>query len=226
MPPAYRTATPRERLLAALLAVSAGTSLAVGCVPVAQSIVDSFVAPYLPGRAHVLAWLGCAAFPFLAGVFYFSFPRPKFPVHSGAWRSLPLAVLIAWVFGFLDGVPSFTFFLGSPETRLALAWALFFAPLGEELLFRGWLFSVSHRLWSGANASYTNPLPLAVWVSAGAFSLWHLQNWGVDSAPRVLFQTLYAFPVGLWLGWFRWRTGSLIAPLVAHWAINFATVLA
>ncbi len=226
MPTDYSIASPRQRLIGALVAISAGASLAAGCVPVAQSLVDSLVSPWFPGQANLMAWLGCAAFTLLAAAFHFSFPRPKFSRHPRVWVSLPLAVAISFLYGCLDGVPPLTQFLQQPDARLAVAWALFFAPLGEELLFRGWLFSVAYRLWPRVYATATNPLPVAVWVSALAFACWHLQNVGTDSLPRVLFQTAYALPLGLWLGWLRWKTGSLVAPVVAHWAINLAAMLA
>jgi membrane protease YdiL (CAAX protease family) len=226
MPTDFPIANSKQRWVAALVALSAGACLGAGCVPVAQSLVDSLVAPWLAGQTQTLAWLGCAAFPSLAAVFYFSFPRPRFAKNPRVWVSLPLAGGIALAYGFFDGVPPFTHFLSDAQTRLALAWALVFAPLGEEWLFRGWLFSVAHRLWPGVYATATNPLPLAVWVSALAFSFWHLQNAETESLGRVLFQTAYALPLGLWLGWLRWKTDGLAAPLAAHLAINFATMLA
>lgn len=79
------------------------------------------------------------------------------------------------------------------------------APLGEEILFRGFLFpglAASPLRAAGAIAA-----PAAVWA------LIHLQYDWVD--------ILYAFAIGILLGLARWRTNSLYVPIVMH-ALNNA----
>lgn len=216
----------RQLTAALLVAVSAGAFLAAGFLNVSTQLVELLLTPWLPGRARIIAWSECAAFPLLAMGFYFSFPRPtKTTQQASVWLSLPFAIAVAFAYGLVDPHPGIFSLVVSPETQLAAAWTLFFAPVGEEFLFRGWVYSLAHRLWPRRFASATNPLPLAVWVSAVAFSLWHLQNWGADPAATVFFQVAYTLPAGLWLGWLRWKTGGLFAPLCAHVAINLASAL-
>ncbi len=222
----FSVASRQDRRAAFLIALGTGLFLAAGFIPVAQGIVDSAMAPFLPGRARVLAWLGCFAFPLLAWGFHLSFPRPPKPAQPQfpGW-SFPLPLGIGLLYGLWDASPGIFSLVGTPETQLAAVWAIGLAPIGEEFLFRGWLYSFANRLWPGRFASATNPLPLAVWVTAFAFSLWHLQNWGTEAPIRVLWQTAYTFPAGIWLGWLRWRSGGLLLPILAHIGLNAATAL-
>jgi membrane protease YdiL (CAAX protease family) len=153
-------------------------------------------------------------------------PAPKVRPRASLWISLPLPILLAFLFGFFDDFPGLT--QGIPgDSRLlwALVWSLGLSPLGEELVFRSGVYRLVDFFYPNTMASFTNPLPLCVWGSAIAFSLWHLQNWDTLGAVKTLFQCGYTFPVGLWLGWLRWRTGSLKPPLAAHFSINLAAIL-
>lgn len=223
----FSIANSRERQAAIALALGTGLFLAAGFIPVAQGIVDSMVAPFLPGRARVLAWFECLAFPVLAWAFYLSIPRPSRPQRPELplW-SFPIPIAIGLLYGLADPSPGIFSLIGSSEAQVAAVWVILLAPLGEEWLFRGWLYSLAHRLWRGRLATATNPLPVAVWVTAIAFSLWHLQNWGPEPAMRVLWQLAYTLPAGLWLGWLRWRSGGLTLPILAHISLNAATALA
>lgn len=71
------------------------------------------------------------------------------------------------------------------------------APLVEELVFRGLLYGWVAGRWGG--------LP-ALLVSSLAFAAAHY-----EPAHIVLVA-----PLGLWFGWLRWRTGSLLPSIVAH----------
>ena len=74
------------------------------------------------------------------------------------------------------------------------------APLVEELLFRGILYSWLAWRWGGAVA----------WIASSlAFAAAHVE----------LAHIILVLPLGLWFGWLRWRTGSLWPSLVAH-AVN------
>lgn len=223
----FSVVSGKERQAAFCVALGTGLFLAAGFLPVSQGIVDSAIAPLLPGRARILAWLGCFAFPALAFAFHLSLPRPPAPKtpEFPLW-SFPVPLVIGLLYGLCDPAPGIFSLVGSPETQLAAVWAIFLAPLGEEWLFRGWLYSLAYRLWPGRYASATNPLPIAVWVTAIAFSLWHLQNWGAEPNARVLLQIAYTLPAGIWLGWLRWRSGGLTLPILAHVGLNAATALA
>lgn len=77
----------------------------------------------------------------------------------------------------------------------------------EELLFRG----VVYRLLEPLGA------PAAVFGSAAAFALVHVPVYGWLSLP-------VAVTAGLLLGWLRWWSRSLAAPVVVHTAADLALV--
>ncbi len=104
-----------------------------------------------------------------------------------------------------------TFQLQSYNSAAAEGWllpmaiaAIIVAPLGEELMFRGFLF----RGWARPDRS--------AWPAIVAISvLWaglHIQyDWtGV----------LQIFVVGLFLGWMRWRSASMLLTFLLHALFN------
>ena len=82
----------------------------------------------------------------------------------------------------------------------------FLPALCEEMMFRGWL---QRRLSSSVN------IHVAVWVTAFVFSAIHFQFYGF--IPRML--------IGAVLGYMYYYTGSLWAPILAHFVNNAAAVL-
>jgi membrane protease YdiL (CAAX protease family) len=91
--------------------------------------------------------------------------------------------------------------------------AIIVAPAGEEIMFRGFLF----RGWARSERS--------VWPAIVAISLlWaglHIQyDWT---------GMLQIFVIGLFLGWMRWRSGSVLLTFLLHALFNlegtFETVL-
>jgi membrane protease YdiL (CAAX protease family) len=119
---------------------------------------------------------------------------------------------------------------GGPGAVLTVV--LVVVPLGtvfpEELAFRGLLLSVlGHRC--GVRAG--------VLVSSGLFGLWHVlaslggglanaaivDMVGGDAAGtmvRVVVTVLFTSVAGVVLCWLRLRSGSLLAPILAHWTVN------
>lgn len=82
-------------------------------------------------------------------------------------------------------------------------------PIGEEVLFRGFLF----RGWLRAP---NDAWPVIV-VTAALWALIHLQyDWYVTGQ-------IFAF--GLMLGWMRWATGSTVLTMVLHGMINLEGML-
>jgi membrane protease YdiL (CAAX protease family) len=80
------------------------------------------------------------------------------------------------------------------------------APIGEESLFRGFLF----RGWQRS--------PNDPWVAIGATALiWAVVHIQYD--PLIVGQILI---VGLILGWVRWITGSTISTFLLHALLNAA----
>jgi CAAX protease family protein len=80
------------------------------------------------------------------------------------------------------------------------------APIGEETLFRGFLF----RGWQRS--------PDNAWAAiVGTAFLWAIVH--VQYNPLVVSEILL---VGLALGWVRWRTRSTISTILLHSFLNAA----
>lgn len=79
-----------------------------------------------------------------------------------------------------------------------------FAPVGEEIVFRGFMF----RGWARTREA----APYAIVVIALLWSLLHIQyNW---------LGLTQVFASGLLLGWVRWISGSTTLTIVLHAVIN------
>jgi len=120
-----------------------------------------------------------------------------------------LADGISWLLG-RDIVTQFQ--LDTYRTASAAGWlpwllltVVVVAPIGEETLFRGFLFRGWHR-------SPRDIWPVIV-VTALLWAVVHLQY-----DPYVIAQV---FAYGLVLGWLRWVTGSTILTILLHGLINF-----
>jgi membrane protease YdiL (CAAX protease family) len=122
---------------------------------------------------------------------------------------------------YFGGYPLVTpFQLQSYTTAAAEGWlpglllgAIVFAPAGEEVLFRGFLF----RGWARTAFSswFAIPVISLLWMAL------HVQyDWT---------GMLQIFVIGLFLGWMRWRSGSLLLTFLLHALFNlegtFETVL-
>lgn len=96
---------------------------------------------------------------------------------------------------------TFESIVNTPGGYLALA---IIVPVAEEFVFRGAILRVLLKTF-GAQHSLKNAW-MAIALSALLFSLAHLN-------PA---QMPHAFIVGLLLGWFYWRTGSILPGVVYH----------
>ena len=90
-----------------------------------------------------------------------------------------------------------------------LAAAILVAPAGEEIMFRGFIF----RGWARSDR--------AAWPAIVVISvLWaalHIQyDWS---------GVLQIFVIGLFLGWMRWRSGSIVLTFVLHALFNLEGTL-
>ncbi|MFM8315770.1 MAG: lysostaphin resistance A-like protein, partial [Deltaproteobacteria bacterium] len=133
-----------------------------------------------------------------------------------------IPILIALVFGWVQRGRLMN---ASTDKFQDLFWFTICIPMGEELIFRGWLWAILKSLFKSHFYTLTNPLP-AEWVySSFAFSLWHLQNKGHVSLGFLVFQLVYSLLTGLWLGYLRWTTGKIITSTLAHALINLAASL-
>jgi uncharacterized protein len=121
---------------------------------------------------------------------------------------------------------------GGGVGRQALWAVLVVIPLGtvlpEELAFRGLLLPLLARRYG---------VPAATLLSSGLFGLWHvLASLGGGAANvamagvvggdaagtvvRVIATVLFTSLAGVVLCWLRLRSGSLLAPVLAHWTVN------
>lgn len=100
------------------------------------------------------------------------------------------------------------FFFGRQprEVVLMVMLVLVVAPLGEEVLFRGFLLQGLARRWGF--------WPAAV-VTSAVFALAHI--WPYLYVP--------IFIMGLSFAWLFWRTGSLWASVAAHATMNATSLL-
>jgi membrane protease YdiL (CAAX protease family) len=83
--------------------------------------------------------------------------------------------------------------------------------LVEELAFRGSVLALLRRMM---------PTWPAVVVSSVLFGLWHVPPLVGDAAGGILGTVLVTFLFGMGLCWLRLRSGSLVAPALAHLATN------
>ena len=109
------------------------------------------------------------------------------------------------VFSMVDDAP-FLMFLGT----------VFLAPLTEECLFRGLIFTPLRR----------RNRAIAYLVSVLAFSAVHVVSYlSVLDAVGILISLLQYLPAGLCLAWAYDRTESLFTPILIHSAINLISYL-
>jgi membrane protease YdiL (CAAX protease family) len=82
-------------------------------------------------------------------------------------------------------------------------------PIGEETLFRGFLFRGWHRS------------PRDAWVAIIVTAL----LWALSHAQYNLYFIGQVFVFGLLLGWFRFKSGSTILTIVLHGLLNLEAML-
>jgi membrane protease YdiL (CAAX protease family) len=144
-----------------------------------------------------------------------NWPLPRYVTTGVTW----LIGLIALSDGFLylSGRALVTpFQLQSYTTAAAEGWlaamlvaAIVVAPLGEEIMFRGFLF----RGWARS--------PRSVWLAIVVISL----LWAGLHVQYDWTGILQIFVVGLFLGWMRWRSGSTLLTIFLHALFNLEGTL-
>ena len=75
-------------------------------------------------------------------------------------------------------------------------------PIAEEIIYRGFLFNLLLKKYS---------VKIALIVSSLIFAFFHLRFAGIG----------FLFVYGLFFGYVYYKTNSLIAPILAHFTINF-----
>lgn len=219
----YAIASNRDRAFSIIFSLVVGSLFALGFISTSQKLFV-FFSTWIPKAGSPWNELKeMSFFPLLAALFSISLPKRQSEVRRSPNQQLflmsILPLLIAFAFGKIIG----NHLRWDLEDHIVdTIWYLVFIPFGEECLFRSWLYGVLDRIWPGVMFTATNPLPVAVWGSALAFSAWHIQNFSSDSYGLVFFQLGYTVITGLWLGVLRWKTGQLWPSVFAHALINFA----
>jgi CAAX protease family protein len=128
---------------------------------------------------------------------------------------------LACVGGFVVAFDIFTYFVGKPvvtpfqidlyqnaaaSNSLLLMWLTLVvaAPLGEEIMFRGFLY----RGWAQTQRAV---IPAVIVISA---------FWAIIHTQYDWFGIVQIFLIGLLLGWARWRSGSTLLTIGLHGLIN------
>ena len=178
-------------------------------------LVTIFIALSNPVTIGVLAIAVWLAQTDLSDYFALKWPA----AHDLAFGIGALLVLIAAgdALLYLTGRDLVTAFqLQSYTTAAAAGWlpamfaaAIVIAPAGEEAMFRGFLF----RGWVRS--------PRSVWPAIVVISiLWAMLHIQYDWTG-----VLQIFIVGLFLGWMRWRSGSLLLTFLLHALFNLEGTL-
>lgn len=176
---------------------------------------------FLVGFQITLIVLTMAVAPYFARpaqtLLPFGWPRRALWIIGASTIALFLIMLtfgtIVYVFDNQAFVGDVKPFADMAQTRLwwgLLIGAAVGAPIAEELLFRGLLFGVVRDTRLGLSGTLVTTA--ALWAAL------HMQY--------SLYGLIAIFFIGIYLGWLRERTGSLIPPMVCHALYNGAIVVA
>jgi uncharacterized protein len=126
---------------------------------------------------------------------------------------LPLLDVMAYLAGQPIIPPFMVDIYGNAKTTdmLPLLWlaVVVAAPVAEEVVFRGFIF----RGWVQPSQ---RPM-VGILLVTTLFAVIHIQyNW---------FGILQVFLIGFLLTWTRWRSGSMLLPMLLHFITNFYAML-
>lgn len=189
---------------------------------------DPHAVEALAYNGFVLSMATLISLPVTVGLaVLFAFIRPGIRVvdylglKPATWKPTVLALLsalavgLAWdLAGRWAGRPELPEFMSKAYQSagfVPLLWiaVIIGAPVGEEMFFRGFLLS-------GIAKSRVGGLG-AVVITSLAWAAIHVQY--------DLFDISYIFCLGLVIGWFRLRTGSLWPPILMHMLVNLIATI-
>jgi hypothetical protein len=238
--PAYRPGghwRPLPAVIAVVLmfAVAAATAVLVGSLTdfLATGRPDEAAAPNTPAAEalRVLVWLITmqvllVALVVLVSGWYGSDRTATLALAPPAGGAASYGAALLWmvvIFGLYTAivmnvhpetlkqdVKPFADMIRSDAWWLALIAVGIGAPVSEELIFRGFLFSALARSRVG--------VPGAAVLTTTAWTSLH--------AGYSAFGLVEVFAVGLFFSWLLWKTGSLRVPLFCHAAYNTTIILA
>ncbi len=100
---------------------------------------------------------------------------------------------------------------------LPLTMAILFAPIYEEVIFRGWIFGELKKHHSAGRSIVFTSL---------FFGLWHLKNIFYFELADCLYQMAYAAVfIGLILALVRYKTGTIWPGVILHYLNNLASLV-
>ncbi len=210
----FQIASQKQSSRLFFFALSLGTFLAFGFQPLCLSLAEALEHT----ESQPFIFLG------LSFLFFISLPSPPTPKPNyfstkQLIRLSILPLLISMGFGAFKSPLE----IGNPHLlKKTLLWSWILVPIAEELLFRGWMVNLFDRWLGSAYSSWEPFFPISLWASALSFSVWHLQNLFSYPPSVVLFQVLYTFFVGIWLGVIQWQTRKLKYAILGHFLLNFA----
>lgn len=199
--------------MAALLAVSWWYGRGLTQLPnlaqdgVAVSLIIGISTPVQVGLLMLMArQTGASAADYLG----FKWPR-RGEVVVGVLAMIAVIVignLLSWLLG-QDIVTPFQhdiYRTAAAAGWLPILWltVVVVTPIGEEVLFRGFLFRGWHKS------------PRDIWLVIAATAL----LWALSHLQYDYFVIGQIFVVGLILGWFRWATGSTLLTILLHGLVN------
>lgn len=111
-----------------------------------------------------------------------------------------------------------------PVNASGWLFAMGITGFAEETLFRGFLLGALAVLVPGRLRIGALDLPVAAYFVASIFGAMHWQSFFVNPLHLAIAQQLYAFAWGLIYVWLMERSDSLLAPVIAHGASDFAEV--
>lgn len=194
--------------------------LSWGFIPGSETLICAVLSRMGISQVHC-QWI---AFPLMAWLFSLSsadaLPKPKTVDYRQVFRISAIPMLVALLYSYFTPQRPMLLEMNDARIKNFFVWYAICIPVGEELIFRKWLFSWAGRWFAEKSWPDTNPLPVVLWISALGFSIWHLQNLDQQSTPIVLFEVAYTFVAGVWLGYLRLLTGRLWPCILAHLVIN------
>lgn len=180
-------------------------------------VVWSFVAPRVRFHPMWNAALG-------AGVYALARPplglRPP-ALWSGLRYGLAVAVPIALGVAVATAIPSVRRGMAARELPdHPVRWMALNIPIGtvwpEEVAYRATLGNAAETAFKPARGRL---------LQAVAFGLWHIMDARITGNP-ILGTVLFTGAAGWLFGWLHARSGSVVAPMLAHLAANEAAALA
>lgn len=195
-----------------------------------ESLTNSAVEAYTQASGvlifvyHIFATLGFGLW------YYFGCGKPKITNPLKAFKGKCLPTVVIFSFGLCLFANAFVL-IGqyvAPEAieaymelmeaaglgvdTFAILASVLLAPIGEEILCRGLNFYYAKRAFNDM-ANRKAAFWIANSIQAIGFGIMHL-NW---------VQGLYAFILGLGIGWLRERYNSLYPAMLAHFVVNFSS---